>query len=84
MADLLFGKFLPMTVPPTVKDSIHTGNMTVYMEYMISASMAAGTGGNSSLLPSNGTCVVRKTASFYSHEMTKLTFILATAWAVNI
>jgi hypothetical protein len=48
-----------MQVPPAVNDSIHGGNMTVYIEYMISASMAAGTGGNSNLQPSNGTCVIR-------------------------
>jgi hypothetical protein len=64
----LFGKFLPMVVPPAVNDSIHSGNMTVYIEYMISANMAAGTGGNSSLRPSNGTCVVRQTASIYSQS----------------
>jgi len=57
----LFGKFLPMLVPPAVNDSIHGGNMTVYIEYKISANMAAGTGGNSSLRPSNGTCVIRQT-----------------------
>jgi len=57
----LFGKFLPMVVPAAVNDSIHSGNMTLYIEYMISANMAAGTGGNSSLRPSNGTCVVRQT-----------------------
>jgi len=55
----LSGKFLPMVVPAAVNDSIHSGNMTVYIEYKISPSMAAGTGGNSSLRLSNGTCVIR-------------------------
>jgi hypothetical protein len=42
--------------------------MAVYIKYMISANMAAGTGGNSSLRASNGTCVVRQSASSYSHS----------------
>jgi hypothetical protein len=67
----LFEKFLPMVVPAAVNDNIHCGNMVVYIEYMISPNMAAGTGGNSSLLPSNGTCMIRQTASSYSHRVVR-------------
>jgi hypothetical protein len=36
------------------------------VQYMISARMDAGTGGNSSLRPLNGMCVVRQTESLQS------------------
>jgi hypothetical protein len=60
MAGLIFRKYLPVTVPPVVNDSIHGGNITENMEYNIVANMAAGTGGNRSRLSSNGTCVMRQ------------------------
>jgi hypothetical protein len=60
MVGLAFRKYLPITVPPAVNDSIHVGNITVYMEYSIAPNMAAGTGGNRSRRSSNGTYVIRQ------------------------
>jgi hypothetical protein len=55
----VFRKYLPIVVPHAVYDTIHDGNITVYMENITAPSMAAGTGGNNSRRPSNGTCAIR-------------------------
>lgn len=52
----MFRKYLPRTVPPAVNDTIHDGNIIVYIEYNIAAIMAAGMGGKSRRRSSNGTC----------------------------